>query len=90
MTFGNIKINVFKSTKQRYQFHGMIICMQKQSPGGILLQKGVLRNFTKFTGKHLCQRLFFNKVAVSFYEKKPFSYFSPLLENKAYGSCDIS
>ena len=30
--------------------------------GGVLL-KGVLRNFTKFTGKHLCQRLFFNKNA---------------------------
>ena len=27
------------------------------------LWKGVLRNFTKFTGKHLCQSLFFNKVA---------------------------
>ena len=26
------------------------------------MKKGVLRNFTKFTGKHLCQRLFFNKV----------------------------
>ena len=26
-------------------------------------RKGVLRNFTKLTGKHLCQRLFFNKVA---------------------------
>ena len=26
-------------------------------------KKGVLRNFTKFTGKHLCQSLFFNKVA---------------------------
>ena len=25
--------------------------------------KGVLRNFTKFSGKHLCQSLFFNKVA---------------------------
>ena len=25
--------------------------------------KDVLRNFAKFTGKHLCQRLFFNKVA---------------------------
>ena len=25
--------------------------------------KGVLRNFVKFTGKHLCQNLFFNKVA---------------------------
>ena len=25
--------------------------------------RGVLRNFTKFTGKHVCQSLFFNKVA---------------------------
>ena len=25
---------------------------------------GVLRNFAKFTGKHLCQSLFLNKVAV--------------------------
>ena len=24
---------------------------------------GVLRNFAKFTGKHLCQTLFYNKVA---------------------------
>ena len=27
------------------------------------VRKGVLRNFTKFIGKHLCQSLFFNKVA---------------------------
>ena len=27
------------------------------------VRKVVLRNFTKFTGKHLCQSLFFNKVA---------------------------
>ena len=26
-------------------------------------EKGALRNFTKFSGKHLCQNLFFNKVA---------------------------
>ena len=26
------------------------------------VRKGVLGNFTKFTGKHLCQSLFFNKV----------------------------
>ena len=26
-------------------------------------KKGVLRNFAKFTGKHLCQSFFFNKVA---------------------------
>ena len=36
--------------------------VQKQSPEGVL-KKGVLRNFAKFTGKHLCQSLFFNKVA---------------------------
>ena len=27
------------------------------------VKKGVLRNFAKFTGKHLCQGLLFNKVA---------------------------
>ena len=27
------------------------------------VRKGVLRNFAKFTGKHLVQNLFFNKVA---------------------------
>ena len=29
----------------------------------VFCKKVVLRNFTKFTGKHLCQSLFFNKVA---------------------------
>ena len=29
----------------------------------VFCKKGVLRNFTKFTGKHLCQSLLFNKVA---------------------------
>ena len=28
------------------------------------MKQGVLRNFTKFTGKHLRQSLFLNKVAV--------------------------
>ena len=38
------------------------IFIQNQSPG-CSMKKGVLKNFTKFTGKHLCQSLFFNKVA---------------------------
>ena len=29
----------------------------------VFCERGVLRNFAKFTGKHLCQRLSFNKVA---------------------------
>ena len=28
----------------------------------VFCQKSVLRNFSKFTGKHMCQSLFFNKV----------------------------
>ena len=35
---------------------------QKQPPE-VFYKKGILRNFAKFTGKRLCQRLFFNKVA---------------------------
>ena len=27
------------------------------------MKKGILENFAKFTGKHLCQSLFFNKVS---------------------------
>ena len=35
---------------------------QKQ-PSQVFCEKGILRNFTKLTGKHLCQSLFFNKIA---------------------------
>ena len=40
------------------------ICIRSSCPE-VLCKKGVLRNFTKLTGKHLCQRTFFNKVADS-------------------------
>ena len=35
----------------------------RSSRPDVFCKKGVLRNFAKFTGKHLCQSLFFNKVA---------------------------
>ena len=44
------------------QFNSWSIANQKQ-PSEVFYIKGVLRNFTKFTGKHLCQSLFLNKVA---------------------------
>ena len=37
--------------------------IQKQSQEVFYIKKGVYKNFTKFTGKYLCQSLFFNKVA---------------------------
>ena len=36
--------------------------LQKHPPE-VFYKKAVLRNFTKFIGKDLCQSLFFNKVA---------------------------
>ena len=35
----------------------------KSSHPELFCKKGVFKNFTKFTGKHLCQSLFLNKVA---------------------------
>ena len=35
----------------------------KSSFPDVFYEKDVLKNFAKFTGKHLCWRLFFNKVA---------------------------
>ena len=36
-------------------------CSYRSSCPEMFCRKGVLRNFTKFTGKHLRQSLFFNK-----------------------------
>ena len=40
-----------------------VVMWKKEHPPEVFCEKGVLRNFPKFTGKHLCQSLFFNKVA---------------------------
>ena len=37
--------------------------LKLQSRLEVFCKKYVLKNLTKFTGKHLCQSLFFNKVA---------------------------
>ena len=37
--------------------------MYRSSRPEVFCKKSVVRNFAKFTGKHLCQRLVFNKVA---------------------------
>ena len=56
----------------------------KSSRPGVFFKKGVLRNFAKFTGKLLCQSLFFNKVAgVSFLIKT-------LAEVFSFEFCEIS
>ena len=41
----------------------MIYFLGRSSRPEVFCKKVVLRNFVKFTGNHLCQGLFFNKVA---------------------------
>ena len=51
----------------RNKYGGGIILVRlggyRSSHRSCSVRKGVLKNFAKFTGKHLCQSLFFNKVA---------------------------
>ena len=42
--------------------NGMAPSINRSSHRRYSIRKGVLRNFGKFTGKHLCQSLFVNKV----------------------------
>ena len=44
-------------------FKRMVITLSRRSHQRCSMKKGVLRNFTKFTAKHLCQSLLFNTVA---------------------------
>ena len=56
--------NAFIRDLRRYWFKSLnILPSARSSHQRCSIIKGVLRNFTKFTGKHLCQSLFFNKVA---------------------------
>ena len=45
----------------------------------VFCKKGVLRNFAKFTGKYLCQSLFFNKVAGLEISKNTFFHITSLV-----------
>ena len=60
----------------------------KKQPPEVFYKKGVVRNFTKFIGKHLCLSLFFNKVAglrpVTFIKKET------LAQVFSYEFCEIS
>ena len=44
-------------------FPAFFLSNYRSSRPEVFYKKDVLRNFAKFTGKHLCRTLFFNKVA---------------------------
>ena len=47
----------------RASMMGLFPVIVRSSHQRCFVREGVLRNFAKFTGKHLCQSVFFNKVA---------------------------
>ena len=59
-------VTIIYSFKQNIkQSKALRVCFQyyRSSQPEVFCKKDVLSNFAKFTGKHLCQSLFFNKVA---------------------------
>ena len=57
----NVKFVISSDDKNQLFNHDMI--KNQKQPAEVICKKSVLRNFRKLTGKHLCQSLFFNKVA---------------------------
>ena len=55
----------FRNSSDRASYGSLNFMMQTSEAAATrsVLKKDVLKNFAKFTGKHLCQSLFFNKVA---------------------------
>ena len=67
-SFGSMKSLIKKSFLRTYVLIWLQITKTRSSRPEVFCKKGVLRNFAKFTGKHLWQSLFFNKVAGLFGE----------------------
>ena len=59
------------------------ISLQKQPPE-VFWKKGVLSNFRKFTGKHLCECLFLIKLQASVSEKRESGTFCEVSKNNFF------
>ena len=63
-----LKLKTRKITKKFSSLYFLLIISPqppifRSSPPEMFCKKGVLKNIAKFTGKHLCQNLFLNKIA---------------------------
>ena len=52
---------IFEEYPEKYSFTGWWLPYYRSTRPEMCCEKNVLRNFAKFTGKHLCQSLFFKK-----------------------------
>ena len=56
-------LQLLKQVKECYFLSDFLPWIFRSSRPAVFYKKGVLNNFAKFTGKHLCQSLFFIKLA---------------------------
>ena len=68
MNYKNLIKFCFKTFLTTYR--KLVLPKNRSSRQRCSITKGVLRNFAKFTGKHLCRSLFFNKVTALDFIKK--------------------
>ena len=65
-------------------FSSSVAYWQKQPPD-VFYKKGVLTNFSKFTGKHLCQGLFFKRFYYRFFPMNFPKFAGPLFFQNTFG-----
>ena len=66
LTYDNVHIGTTRDIRELPQLFQKILLpskMFRSSRPKVFCKKGAIRNFTKFSGKHLCQGLIFNEVA---------------------------
>ena len=56
-------VMITEKTNPTFSFYPFLTNLYKEACLEVFCKKSVLKNFAKFTGKHLCQSLFLNKVA---------------------------
>ena len=59
----NLHVSFGVPIKKAHKFEWYRKTCYRSSRQEVICEKSVLRNFKKFTGKHLCWNLFFNKVS---------------------------
>ena len=72
-------INVTKQLQDIFLKNGVLEFSRSSRPV-VFCKKGVLENFAKFTGKHLYQSLFFNKVA----DLRPVTFLKKRLRHRCF------
>ena len=69
-----LRTSILKSIYGRLLLRSVFITLSRSSHQRCSVKKRVLRNFSKSTGKHLCQGLLFNKVAGLMFAVKKLKY----------------